>query len=120
MFAMTKFSRRCRGQAVACDLVRAVLKCKNKLTAMRRNEAMRARLAEGFANYLVTDYEAGYPFRSSRVKYAQRRISVLNTGFQYHELGGHLDAPEYMAAGGMRWLESLNYGWPIVCEGPGA
>ena len=48
MYAITKHSRRARGQAVACDLVRVV--CRVKAVV-----GFRARLAEDFAGYLVTE-----------------------------------------------------------------
>ena len=57
MFAITKLSRSCRGQAVACDLVRAVLYAENLLSAERHNAAVRDRLSAWSADYLVTEVE---------------------------------------------------------------
>lgn len=55
MYAMTKNSRRQAGHAVACDLVRVACRGASRLAAMRHGAAMRARVAEGFVGYLVTD-----------------------------------------------------------------
>ena len=48
MYAKTQSQRKGRGQAVALGLVRAVLHGANLLSAMRHNEAVRARLSEDF------------------------------------------------------------------------
>jgi hypothetical protein len=45
MFAITKFSRRARGHAVALDLVRVVLRAKNKLAVRGRLHVLRGWLA---------------------------------------------------------------------------
>lgn len=123
MYALTKESRRARGQAVACELVRAVLRGQNTLTEIRHNEEMRARLSEGFRGYLVTECgpmtEAeilataggrhcapGFgAFSARRGDHAPRRYSVLSTGFEYHGRGNSLDAPENFAAGSLRYIE---------------
>lgn len=60
MYAKTQSTRNGRGQAVALDLVRAVLRAENMMTAIRHNEAMRARLSEDFGGYLVTDEVDGW------------------------------------------------------------
>lgn len=121
MYAMTRDSRRARGQAVACDLVRVVLRGVSVLSAMRHNEAMRGRLSEGFAGYLVTecatDDEAGYPFRGSREKYQWPVVRAACTSPESGGWGMHagygflcsfpIDAPEVIAAGSF-----LSGDWP--------
>jgi hypothetical protein len=153
MYAMTQGRRNGRGQAVALGLVRAVLRGANLLSAMRHNEAMRARLSEDFGGYLVTDETDGWlaeisaeveaddmlgpvadwaldcepmteaeimatdggrhcapgfgAFSRRRADYEPRRVSVLETGFQFFGEGGPLDAPEWLAAGGVKWINGI-------------
>lgn len=57
MYAITKYSRRARAQAVACDLVRVVLRAENLLSAERHNAAVRDRLSAWSADYLVTEID---------------------------------------------------------------
>lgn len=91
---------------VACDLLRVVLKCKNKLSAMRRNEAMRARLSEGFAGYLVTDMPVATETNRNEGKCdgSDKKVSewCFSPFIRYEDMaGGALDAPRWVAAGCM-------------------
>ena len=89
------FSRRMRGYALPLDLVRVHLRASN-------SAGMARRLRAAFAGYLVSDDEAGYPFRNSRELYRPKDMSVLRTGFAYVDgFGGDLDAPQWIAAGAM-------------------
>lgn len=133
MYAITRNSRRARGQAVACDLVRVALRGANLLSAKRHNEAMYSRLAEDFGGYLVTEREPmteaeilatdggrhcapGFgAFSDSRGGYAPRRVSVMGTGFQFYGEGGPLDAPEWIAAGAQRWIEGFG-AFPVAVD----
>lgn len=95
------FSKRARGHCLPLELVR------RHLGAVNRSEFKR-RVARAFSGYLVTDSEAGYPFRESRKNYAPKEVGVLRTGFAYvHGVGGELDAPEWIAAGGMYWIDGV-------------
>lgn len=118
MYAMTQAARNGRGSVVACGLVRAALHGANLLSAMRHNEAMRARLSEGFAGYLVTecgDSGAGYPFRAAREFHVHgfdrycatsvflpmglRAVTGDIRGDRWCDAGGPIDAPVLIAAG---------------------
>lgn len=86
-------SGRLRGHAAPLALVRVQLRAVNSAGVARR-------LRAAFAGYLVTDGEAGYPFRNSRKKYQGRRVGVMGTGYPMANLfGGDLDAPEWILAG---------------------
>ena len=56
-FVRAVFSGRCRGFAAPVDLLRVLLRSANRLSAIRHNQSMYARLSEGFAGYLVTEAE---------------------------------------------------------------
>lgn len=49
MYALSIRSRRGRGHVVACDLLRRVLRAKNRL-------ALRRRVAADFSDYLITNH----------------------------------------------------------------
>lgn len=95
------FSEKRRGYCLPVDLLRA--HCRAVVCSGARERVSRA-----FADYLVTDPEAGYPFRDSRDKYQLRRVGVMGTGFQMpSDFGGHLDAPEWVLSGAMRWVDGV-------------
>lgn len=86
-------SARLRCHAAPLALVRVICRLEGQA-------AWRRRVAAAFAGYLVTDGEAGYPFRNSRKKYQGRRVGVMGTGYPMaHLFGGDLDAPEWILAG---------------------
>lgn len=115
------FSGRCRGHAVPLDLVRVHLRAVGRM-------ALRGRVAAAFAGYLVTDsdddelrrleiygrkYEAkkaAFSEVRGRHRMALDRLAATGRGpwsFHLQSSGfdggmGCLDAPGYMAAGGMR------------------
>lgn len=119
------FSERCRGFAAPLDLVRVHLRAVGRM-------ALRARIVAEFAGYLVTDsddeklrrlemygrkYQTKKPaFTEGRGRHrvALDRIAATGRGpwsFDLHSStadSGHgcLDAPVYLAAGGMRAYRS--------------
>lgn len=114
MYAKTQNRRNGRGQAVALDLVRAVCGGVGRLARDRLREAGLDPCAVGggwFADYLVTDDEAGYPFRNSREIYVSRLeydYTTTSGSWCYaphirygDEAGGAIDAPKWIAAGCM-------------------
>lgn len=127
-FVRGVFSERCRGVAFPVDLVRvhcrAVARVRRMFGTDAQNEALRAlekgRVSAAFADYLVSDDEVGYPFvnrRSEHLPVLDRiavtgGVSGLAAGIVFRSeddgelvrvTGWHLDAPQYIAAGGMRW-----------------
>lgn len=131
------FSERCRGFALPLDLVRVHCRAVARVLSMfgtdAQNEALRvlerARVSAAFADYLISDDEAGYPFVNRRREHAPvlDRIAVtggvsgLAAGVVFRSdddgdlvrvTGWHLDAPGYIAAGAMR----RNHG-EFDCEG---
>ena len=128
MFAISMASRRGRGHVVACDLLRVVLKCKNKLTAMRHNEAVYSRLSEDFGGYLVTEPEELTVWRdgiSGRVVWVGGgwcgETVDLREGFDISKCD-FLDAKIHLPAGATKkytigkevcalWVSFLRDGW---------
>jgi hypothetical protein len=103
-FVLAVNSARLRGHAAPLALVRVQLRAVNSVGVARR-------LREAFAGYLVTDPEAGYPFRNSRQKYQMRRVGVFGTGFPLVAcFGGDLDAPEWILGGSV--VESFGVPFP--------
>lgn len=126
------FSERCRGHAVPLDLVRVHLRAVGRM-------ALRGRVAAAFAGYLVTDsdddelrrleiYGRKYQTKAAalsevrgRHRPALDRLAATGRGpwpFDLHSSAvdsGHgcLDAPGYLAAGGMRAYRS-EYSGDIV------
>lgn len=127
------FSERCRGFAAPLDLVRAHLRavwggvrghlavvdlcdCAAMAGDAQDDELraleMRGRVRAAFADYLVSDDEAGYPFREARNRHRPEndRLAMTGRGPWSFDLqsglfdGGHgcMDAPNYLAGGGMR------------------
>lgn len=100
------FSRRMRGYALPLGLVRVHLRTVNSAAFARR-------LREAFAGYLVSDSECG-AFSHRREQYQPVLVGTFCTGFQYDPRGGHLDAPDFVAAGSMyknggRWLPIMSF-----------
>jgi len=134
------FSGRCRGFAAPVDLLRVQLRSANRLSAIRHNEAMYARLSEDFGGYLVTDSnpcemtaaemaacwpfddrERVFAFSDSRWKYENDRPSIYRTGWgprpsamqewaEFAASGACLDASWWIAAGSVAV-------WPGIPEG---
>lgn len=98
-YVLAVFSRRVRGYALPLDLVRVQVRVADSVGTVRRTR-------QAFADYLVTDGEAGYPFRNRRKNHQMRRVGVFGTGFQLAAcFGGDLDAPEWILGGSV--VESL-------------
>jgi len=122
------FSERCRGFALPLDLVRVHCRSVGRVLRMFGTDAQdevlraleKARVSSAFADYLVSDDEAGYPFVNRRSEHAPvfdrlamtGAVSALAAGMvmrsqsegdEVRLTGWHLDAPGYIAAGGMRW-----------------
>lgn len=126
------FSERCRGFAAPLDLVRALVRARRvewlrgifeaaradglaRLGEFQDDELraleMRGRLRAAFAGYLVTDDEAG-AFSELRGRHlpANDRLAMTGRGPWSFDLQsgmfdggmGCMDAPHYIAAGGMR------------------
>lgn len=101
------FSRRMRGYALPVELVRVHLR------ALRMIETPRSkRLRAAFAGYLVSESDIA-AFSESRKKYAPRIIGVVRTGFAYVDcVGGDIDAPGWILAGAMGWVDGAGV-WPV-------
>lgn len=100
-YVLAVFSRRVRGYALPLDLVRVQVRVADYVGTVRRTR-------QAFADYLVTDGEAGYPFRNSRKNHQLRRVGVYGTGFPLAAwFGGDLDAPEWVASGSMVWRNGV-------------
>jgi hypothetical protein len=85
-FVLAVKSARLRGHAAPLALVRVQLRAVNSAGVARR-------LRAAFAGYLVTDVEAGYPFRNRRSKYAADLDPLCLSDFR------SLDAPVFLPAG---------------------
>lgn len=111
-FVRLCFSRRQGAQAVSLDLLRVVCRVASRC-------AVRGRVREVFAGYLVTDAGPGVVpmFSASRKKYSGGVdvLTVTGGGLSFSWGGsGQLDAPAFIAAGGVYWFDSgvLDYSGP--------
>lgn len=101
-----------RGHLLAVDLCDCVATAGDAQDDELRSLEMRGRVRAAFAGYLVTDEEAERPFSESRKRHLPENDRIAMTGrgpwfFDLHstlnEGGmGCMDAPHYIAAGGMR------------------
>lgn len=110
MYALAVLSRRGRGHVVALGLLAVV--CRDVAEVKRREvraaalAGWRGRVALEFADYLAT--APGPVFSASRKKYVGHRFAVAGTGHPYvYGVGGHLDAPGWILAGAMVWIENF-------------